>query len=456
MGSALEGVVVLDCTTEMWSSLAGALLGDFGADVIRIEDLSRISRNPDRDGQHPREAFDAEAELIHRNKRSVGLDLHDARGREVLERLVAGADVFLTDFPFETLDEEGWSYADLTELNADVIYARGSGFGPEGPARDLPALDELAAARTGVMPTLGQPGQPPVYTGVGQMYTSVMLAFGIVMALHHRAETGEGQVVDASLFAGNMYAASLNVDAYLAMRDDRLSERTARLDAGNPMSGAGLAYPTSDGRWVTLTMPDSDRWWPAFSEVMGLDVDDPRFDTHDKRCGESRHEMMNLLDDLFSRRPAAYWRSRFDEKQLSADIMEKYDYPAEYQQAFINHYILNLEHPSYGKYQSLGFPIHMSETPARLRRMAPGIGQHSAEILDDALGYSDAEVEELEGDGVIGTARSDATGNSSGDSSGDSSGNRRGSRSGLVVARRLVPPATPTRRKHWRASASSI
>lgn len=412
MGSALEDIVVLDWTTEMWSSLAGALLGDFGARVIRVEDLSRAARNPNRDGQHPREAFDAEAELIHRNKRSVGLDLREARGREILERLVADADVLLTDLPFETLDEEGWSYADLTELNTDLVYARGSGFGPEGPARDLPALDELAAARTGVMPTLGQPGQPPVYTGVGQMYTSVMLAFGIVTALHHRAETGEGQVVDASLFGGNMYAASLNIDAYLAMRDERLSERVARLDAGNPMSGAGLAYPTSDGRWVTLTMPDSDRWWPAFSEVMGLDVDDPRFDTHDKRCGESRHEMMHLLDELFSQRPAAYWRTRFDELQLSADIMEKYDYPAQYQQAFINHYILNLEHPSYGRYQSLGFPIHMSETPARLRRMAPGIGQHSAEILDDALGYSDAEVEELEVSGVIGTTRLGATGNS--------------------------------------------
>ncbi|MEZ5171297.1 MAG: CoA transferase [Acidimicrobiia bacterium] len=433
MSSALGDVVVLDHTTEMWSSLAAALLGDFGARVIRIEDLSVPARDPNRDGQHPREAFDAEAELIHRNKRSVGLDLRDVRGRVILERLVAGADVFLTDLPFETLDREGRSYADLTELNAGIIYARGSGFGPSGPARDLAALDELAAARTGVMPTLGQPGQPPVYTGVGQMYTSVMLAFGIMTALHHRAESGEGQVVDASLFGGNMYAASLNVDAYLAMRDDRLSERVARLDAGNPMSGAGLAYPTSDGRWVTLTMPDSDRWWPAFSEVMGLDVDDPRFDTHDKRCGESRHEMMQLLDDLFSRQPAAYWRERFDEYQLSADIMERYDYPAQYEQAFINHYILNLEHPSYGRYQSLGFPIHMSETPARLRRMAPGIGQHSAEILDDTLGYSDAEIEELEADGVIGTVRSDATRSISpgvSEGSSDEGGDANGSEAG--------------------------
>ncbi len=405
MSSALEDVLVLDFTTEMWSALGAALLGDFGARVIRIEDLSRPARDPNRDGQHPREAFDAEAELIHRNKRSVGLDLHDPVGREILERLVGQADVFLTDLPFRTLDDEGWSYEDLATFRADIIYARGSGFGPSGPDRDLPALDELAAARTGVMPTLPQPGQPPVYTESGQMYTSVMLALGVVMALHHREETGEGQVVDASLFGGNMYAAALNQDAYLAMRDDRLSEPISRLDAGNPMSGAGLAYPTSDGRWVTLTMPDTDRWWPSFSEVMGLDPDDPRFDTHDKRCGESRHEMMEVLEGLFSRRPGAYWREQFNEKQLSADVMEKYDFPAGDRQALINRYILNLEHPSYGRYQSLGFPIHMSETPARLRRMAPGVGQHTAEILDESLGYSDAEIERLETKGIVGNAR---------------------------------------------------
>ncbi len=407
MGSALEDVLVVELTTEMWSSLGAAILGDFGARVIRVDDLSRRPRDPDRDGLHPREAFDAESELIHRNKRSLGLDLGDGKGRDLFSRLVAEADVFLTDLPFATLEAEGWGYEDLTGSNPGLVYVRGSGFGPRGPDRDLPALDELAAARTGVMPTLPQPGQPPVYPGVGPMYTSVMLAFGALIALHHRARSGEGQEVDASLFGANMYSAALSLDAYMAMRDDRLSEPVSRLDAGNPMSGASLAYPTSDGRWVTLTMPDTDRWWPAFSKVMGLDIDDPRFDTHDKRCGESRHEMMQLLEELFSKKPAAHWRGQFDEHQLSADIMEKYDYPAQYPQAFINRYILNLEHPSYGRYQSLGFPVHLSGSPARYRSMAPVLGQHSAEVLDEVLGLADAEIGDLESEGVVASARSE-------------------------------------------------
>ncbi|MCC7077172.1 MAG: CoA transferase [Acidimicrobiia bacterium] len=383
MSRALEDVVVVDLTTEYWSGLAGAFLGDFGADVIRVENLSEPRRDPDRDGLHPREPINAEAELIHRNKRGVALDLTDETDRERFTRLVAAADVFLTDLPFATLDARGWDPSSLQQVRADLVYARGSGFGPHGPDRDLPALDELAAARTGVMPTLPEPGEPPVYTAVGQMYTAAMLALGVVLALRHRNRTGEGQVVDASLFSGNLYAASLTLDAYLAMRDDRLSEPVARLDAGNPMSGASLAYPTSDGRWITLTMPDSDRWWPAFSEAVGLDVDDPRFDTHDKRCGPSRLEMMHLLDGIFAQQPGTHWRKVFDEKRLSADVMEKYDYPAGDEQAYLNRFVLELDHPSYGRFRSLGFPIHMSETPARLRRLAPCAGQHTDEVFDE-------------------------------------------------------------------------
>lgn len=402
---ALDGLVVVELTTELWSTLAAALLGDFGARVIRVEDLSRPAPDPDRDGRHPREAFDADAELVLRNTRSVGLDLSDPVGRDVFERLLAVADVFVTDLAAQELEAQGWAYAQLAERNKRIVYVRGSGFGPTGPDRDQPALDELAAARAGVMPTLPQPGEPPVYTGSGPMYTAVFMALGAMVALRHRDATGEGQAVDASLLSGNLYANALTIDAYLAMRDDRLSEPVSRLDAGNPMSGASLAYPTSDGRWVTLTMPDSDRWWPAFSEVMGLDVDDPRYDTHDKRCGESRHEMMALLDDLFSRRPASHWRRQFDEKRLSADIIEKYEYAAGFDQAYLNRYILDLEHPSYGRFQSIGFPVHLSATPPRLGRMAPAVGQHSAEVLSELLGLSDDEIAELEQAKAVGSVR---------------------------------------------------
>ncbi|MCZ7526900.1 MAG: CoA transferase [Acidimicrobiia bacterium] len=404
MAKALDDVVVVDLTTEMWGGLASALLGDFGADVIRVEDLSRSARDPDRDGRHPPEPIDPEAELIHRNKRSLGLDLRRPAGSEALERLLRTADVLLTDLPFADLEDARLTYDVVVDLKPDLVYARGSGFGPRGPDRDLPALDELAAARTGLMPALGEPGQPPVYAGHGQMYTAVQLAFGVLAALRHRERAGEGQVVDASLFGGNLYAATLTVDAYLATRDDRLSDPVSRLDTANPMSGASLAYPTSDGRWVTLTMPDSDRWWPAFSTMMGIDADDPRFATHDLRCGEGRQTLMALLDDLFSKHPASHWRERFQEYRLSADVIEKHDYPASDEAARINRYVISLERAGHGRFEGIGFPIHLGETPAEVARMAPRVGEHSREILR-ALGYSPTDVDELERQGVAGTAR---------------------------------------------------
>jgi len=400
MSKALEGITVLDLTREFFASLAAAMLGDFGATVIRVVDLSDpLPVDHDRDGMHPPERWNALDELAHRNKQSLALNLAEPEGRGILDELIAGADVFLTDRPFAELDARGWDYASLCARNPDIVQARGSGFGPRGPDRDLPAYDELAAARTGVMPTLVQPGQPPAYTGGGQMQTTVMLAFGIVLALHHRDASGEGQIVDASLFGGNMYSQSLDMQAYLAIRDDRFLEPVSRLDAGNPMSGP--MYPSSDGLWVTLAMPDTDKYWPAFSEVIGLDVDDPRFDSHEKRCGEHRLEMMQVLESLFKKHSGSHWQQVLAEKQLPAEVIQKYDYPAADPIAAINRYVLNLRHPSLGEIQTLGFPIYMSESPARLRRTAPCVGQHSAEILQERLGYSDAQIEAFEAKGVI-------------------------------------------------------
>jgi crotonobetainyl-CoA:carnitine CoA-transferase CaiB-like acyl-CoA transferase len=393
MSSALDGVIVVDLSTEFFTGVAAALLADFGAQVIRVENTGVEPQPANRDGMHPKEAWDSHAELAHRNKQSVALDLEVPAGMAVLEKLLSKADLFITDTAFKTLDAKGLDYESLCKLRSDIILARGSGFGPNGPDSDLPALDELAAARVGLMSTLGEPGQPPVYSGTGQMHTAVMLAFGALLALVHREETGEGQVVDASLFAGNMYAASLDLQAYLAVKADRILEPVSRLDMGNPMSGP--SYPCSDGRWVTLAMPDTDRWWPIFSQITELAIDDPRFDTHANRCEVNRLEMMQVLDGIFSKQPGSHWEKLFAEHKVSADLIETYAFPAACDQARVNRYVLDLEHPTYGKTQSLGFPIYLSEGTARLRSMAPCSGQHNDEILQDFLGLDDAALAAL-------------------------------------------------------------
>ncbi len=393
MSRALDDVIVLDLTRQFCSALSGAFLADFGARVIRVDFLPTSAAPATGTWNH-------EADLIHRNKESIALDPRSERGAELLKQLVAKADVILTDWQKDELATLGLGYAQVSALRGDIIYGRLSGFGPVGPDADLPAIDELAAARTGMMPILPQPDQPPVYTGSGAMHASVMLAFGVVTALVHRVDSGEGQEVDVSLFGANMYGAALDIQAFLAIgKGDRLLNPISRLDVSNPMSGS--LYPSADGRWVTLTMPDTDRWWPTFSQLVGIATDDPRFDTHEKRTADNRLALIHALEEAFQKQPGSHWRQGFQEKQLSADVIEQFDYPANDPQVAANRYIMTLDHPSHGKVQTLGFPIYMSESTARLDKLAPCTGQHSRAVLRDLLGMNEDTFYQLSAAGVV-------------------------------------------------------
>lgn len=399
MGRALDDVIVLDLTKQFCSSLTGAFLADFGARVIRLDLLPKAAdQMADEVADHAQ--WNHEADLIHRNKESLALNPQSARGAELLKEVVAKVDVIITDWQRDELAALGLDYASVSKLRSDIIFGRLSGFGPVGPDADLPPIDELAAARTGMMPILPQPGQPPVYTGSGAMHAAVMLAFGVVTALVHRVDSGEGQEVDVSLFGANMYGAALDIQAFLAIgKGDRLLNPISRLDVSNPMSGS--LYPSADGRWVTLTMPDTDRWWPMFSEAVGIAADDPRFDTHEKRTATHRLDLINELEKAFQKKPGAHWRQVFQEKQMSADVIEQFDYPANDPQVAANRYIMELDHPSHGKVKSLGFPIFMSESTARLDSLAPCIGQHSRAVLRDLLAYNEDTIYQLTAAGVV-------------------------------------------------------
>jgi formyl-CoA transferase len=393
MSRALDGLVVLDLTRQFCSSLSAAFLGDFGARVIRLEGLPVAAKTANGQWNH-------EADLIHRNKESLAVDLHVERGRQLLHELVARADAIVTDMTCDELAAIGIDYAAASKLRPDIVFGRLSGFGPLGPDSELPAIDELAAARTGMMPILPQPGQPPVYTGAGAMHASVMLAFGVVMALFHRLGSDEGQEVDVSLFGANMYGAALDLQAFLAIgKGDRLLNPISRLDVSNPMSGS--LYPSADGRWVTLTMPDTDRWWPVFSKMVGIATDDPRFDSHDKRTEVNRLALIQELEQAFQKQPGAHWRKEFMEKQMSADIIEQFDYPATDPRVSANRYIIELDHPSFGKLKSLGFPIFMSDSMARLDRLAPCTGQHTGQVLHELLDYPVEAIQQLTAAGVV-------------------------------------------------------
>ena len=400
MTTALDDILALDLTNQFSSSLSAAFLADFGARVIRIEHTgSKAAADPSREA-----VWNYRDDLVHRNKQSLALDLDSEAGRKLLRELAAKVDVVVTDWQRTDLEQLALDYTALAGDNPGLVYARISGFGPQGPDADLPAIDELAAARSGVMPTLPQPGQPPVYTGAGAMHATALLAYGVIIALIHRQATGAGQEVDTSLFAANMYGASLDLQAFLAIGDDdpqheRMLKPISRLDVSNPMSGS--IYPSADGRWVTLTMPDTDRWWPLLAPAVGIDEHDERFNTHDKRCEINRLALIEELEQGFQQQPGAHWRQVFAEKHMSADVIERFDYPVQDPQVAANRYILDLDHPSFGPIKTLGFPIFMSDTPARMNSLAPCAGQHTAGVLHDLLGYSEDDIYQFFTQGVI-------------------------------------------------------
>ena len=152
---------------------------------------------------------------------------------------------------------------------------------------------------------------------------------------------------------------------------------------------------------MTLTRPDTDRWWPAFCAIVGLAQDDSRFDTHEKRTAINRPALIAELEERFARQSADHWRREFQEKQLSADIIEQFDFPANDTSAYANRYIINVEHPSFGAVKTLGFPVWLSNNPAQLDRLAPGVGQHTDQVLHELLGLSRDAIQELTDAGVL-------------------------------------------------------
>ena len=379
----LDGVTVVDIGTLFAGPMIATHMADFGAEAIKVEHPrgdSLRSFAPQKDG------ISLWWKLTGRNKKSITCNLSAPEGQEILKKLVVDADVLIENFRPGTLEKWELSWEVLHRLNPKLILVRCSGFGQEGPYAGRPGFGTLAEAMSGYSHITGEAEGPPTLPGfaLADGVSAMCGTYAVMMALYHRDESGQGQEVDASLLGGNMYSQSLDMQAYLAIRDDRFLEPIGRLDASNPMSGP--MYPCSDGRWVTLAMPDTDKYWPAFAEITELDVDDPRFDTHEKRCEENRLEMLALLEEIFHAKPGSHWKSELDRKQLPADVIERYAYPASDTAAEANRYIVNVDHPVAGSVKSLGFPVHMAAHPAEIRRRAPAPGEHTEEILGELRG----------------------------------------------------------------------
>ena len=385
MENVLDGVRVLEVAQWWFVPSAGAVLADWGAEVIKIEhpETGDPQRGLVTSGLVPKGGFNFMWEQPNRGKKSVGIDLRSEGGRELLYRIAAQSDVFLTSFLPETRRKLRIDVNDLRAVNPRIIYARGSGQGVRGPDAERGGYDGASFwARGGIAAALtADPAGPPVSQrpAFGDGIGGMTIAGGIAAALFRRERTGEPSVLDISLLATAMW--TLAPDITMAKALAALAGRTPKLDRRTSPNPIVNAFATRDGRWIMLIMLQSDRDWPDLCRHLGRPelIDDPRFRSAADRF-EHRGECVDVLDAIFAERTLDEWkRALATTDGVWAPVqrpIELYDDP----QVQANGYLSEVELADGSPCQLVANPVQFDESPPRLRA-APECGQDTEQVL---------------------------------------------------------------------------
>ena len=393
MKQALDGIRVLDATQVMAGPFCTMLLGDLGADVIKVEppdgDTTRTmagSRGTESPGFWS----------INRNKRGVVLDLKVPRGQEVFRALAARADILVENYRPGAMDALSLGYAQLHALNPGLVYASISGFGATGPYSSRGGFDLVAQGMSGIMSVTGEPGRAPVKCGVPLTDLAAgLLALQAILAAHiHRLRTGEGQHVDTSLLEAGIALSIWESAQYFS--GGGIPEP---MGSAHRMFGPYQAIRCADG-YLTLGAANK-RSWERLAQALGRPdlVDRPEYAEAEDRV-RNRRRLAEEIEAITATQPRAHWMQVLEDAGVPCgpilDYAEVFADPHVRARGMVQ----EMEHPEAGHVRVVGPAVKLSETPARLRRPSPRLGEHTAEVLRE-IGYSDAEIQALAASGAV-------------------------------------------------------
>ncbi len=393
---ALEGLKVLDFTRVLSGPYATMMLGDLGAEIIKVEppggDESRSWPPILRNGES------GYFTVLNRNKRSLVLNLKDPRAGEIARALAAKADVVVENFTPGVSDKLGIGYERLKTINPALIYCAISGFGQYGPYRDKKAYDPIIQGMTGLMSVTGERDRPPVKVGIPitDLVAADQAVAAVLAAYIHRLRTGEGQYIDVALYDGMISLLTIMAMDYFAN-----GKAPARWGLDHIHRVPARAFQAGDGRWVQVAAT-SDPMYAAFCRALGAEglIDDPRFSTNRLRV-ENREVIMPVLEAKMRERDAAAWLDVFEAQGIPCgpilDIAEVFSDP----HVAARGLVFSMPHPVEGEVLQLSAPFKLSKTPAGPTRRPPLLGEHGAEVLGEMLQMSAAQIADLRRDGVV-------------------------------------------------------
>jgi CoA:oxalate CoA-transferase len=384
MTMPLSGIKVVDLTRILSGPFCTMMLGDMGADVVKVE-------GP-RDGDPVRKlgaivnGMSWYFASYNRNKRSVTLDLRTSEGKETLALMLERADVLVENFRPGVLAEMGFDENRLQRINPRLIVASINGYGSTGPYADRPAFDFVIQAMSGFMSCNGTADAPPLRAGppLTDLMAGLYAAFGIVNALHARDKTGRGQRVEAS-----MMDAIMSTFAYLAADHLATGELLPRSGNDHPITAPYGMFSASDGEIAVA--PSTEAILDRFLAAIGLSDlrSDPRFATNDLRM-RNRAILNHLVNERMRSDTQAAWLQRLNEAGVPCGLVQNLREALADPQTLHQQMIIEVEHPGHGPVRMLGFPVKLSATPCEVRHPAPAHGGHTREVFEE-WGISTAE-----------------------------------------------------------------